>query len=833
MAAAPGTSTHLPAGPTITSAPITAEEVREYESILRISDQIFSGSHPRLKVPQQVVRKPGTRNGLNGPSIQKTGKKKPSVSLSGTSPVLETTGYPKTLPIPPGNAPSTAPAKAPPPHGRVASKPSSEIDPIFLTKSDDLVRAELQLQRQRVERTLRDQVDQKKQGLKPKLALFDLKPNLNVSDVLNRALELVKPVSLADPSETNGASDSFDDNSFYSSRAPDSPPLDGALQASPQGMAIRPAGPSIRVPLDHFTDELQRLEALNRPGIDQEMQDAYHVADQGILYSQKQPQHGQAEAALRLYESHQGDAMDEPEYSPPAPGEPPVDATDYKRRVANDEERNKYTDRGRDVQGPTSPAHNVRIVRNHITSPAAPRPSRVSPLAMAKVSSAHHLPDERLEYGSDRVHSDPQSGRASPNVPSARIMPRKRRKVQQKEGLRDVSHSRPNADYSDVYIKEEPVSPPPFADDPVMVRSQRPQERVYIDIASPRYTPVVERREPPPRRPLYEAEAYHETPVEQGPPRSTSRLGSRRPLRDDTDLRRVASMQYARQAEYPREYVEAEPHGLRAASYTVERPLAERPRYYEEVPAYGPRYVAVDDARQPVYREPYYEEPPPTRVMAAPQRRIVVDEHGNQYEMIPRMQPMAPPPRPVSRVPKGEQYEDLVPARAPSVRAASVVQDSYVDRRYMPEMPPPQPVYRRVPVEYARPVVGDRRSYVTPLDGPDPHSPDGSVQITESAPRRPTYIDDYVPAERMIRTASVRPPPARYEEPPEVVQRVSSVRPTGPSREVSVYMDEVPVGDYVERPFYGRGRGYYQGENGNGMPLDETAGSVQRVPPRY
>jgi hypothetical protein len=35
---------------------------------------------------------------------------------------------------------------------------NSEIDPIFLTKSDDLIRAELQLQRQRLERALRDQV---------------------------------------------------------------------------------------------------------------------------------------------------------------------------------------------------------------------------------------------------------------------------------------------------------------------------------------------------------------------------------------------------------------------------------------------------------------------------------------------------------------------------------------------------------------------------------------------------------------------------------------------------------------------------------------------------
>src|ERR1700744_4866816 len=139
MAAAHGSATHLAAGPMTSSAPVAADEVQEYERILKISDDIFWGLHPRLKVPQQFVRKPTTRNGQPAPVAQtQPAKPKPSKTPA-----------------------SQPPATATPPPARVAPKAASEINPIFLTKSDDLVRAELQLQRQRVERALRDQVEQK------------------------------------------------------------------------------------------------------------------------------------------------------------------------------------------------------------------------------------------------------------------------------------------------------------------------------------------------------------------------------------------------------------------------------------------------------------------------------------------------------------------------------------------------------------------------------------------------------------------------------------------------------------------------------------------------
>ncbi|KAJ5287294.1 hypothetical protein N7478_002980 [Penicillium angulare] len=839
MAATNGTTTHLTAGPTMSSASITAEEVQEYERILKISEEIFSGSHPRLKVPQKFVRKPKTQSGQASPLPQQVAKNKPA----GTEPTarLETSRKTNsTQAFAVEYAPSPASTNTAP-DARVPFKPASSIDPIFLTKSDDLVKAELQLQRQRVERTLRDQLEQRKQDGKQKPNIQDIKPEFDVSDVLNKAFDIVKPVSLSDPSEINAA-DSFDENSYYSSKAPDSPPLAGEHQNLSPVIPTGPSGASTGPPVEHYADELQRLEALNKTGSDQEMPDAYPVADQRISHPQNQLHPNQTEAARRFHEAQEVEIVDEPEYSPPAPAAPPVDHRVYEQVPANSQGKPRYLERPPDTPY-YSPGSNVTVVRNHITSPAAPRPSRVSPLATSKVAPIQ-VRDDRYEPGLGRIDSDPESGRASPSGPAPQVVSRKRRRLQEKGRNARVSYKRQNADHSDTYIKEEPVSPPPFTDDPAVVRTRQPQQQpVYIDIESPRYSPVPGRREPASRAPIYEINPYHEIPAGQLPSRTISRVEARHPVRDETEIRRVTSMQYARQPEYPQEYVEHDPHAGRSASYAVvERRQPEQPRYYEELSSYGPRYIQVNEPSQPAYGSQYYEAPQPARVMPPPpppqpQRRYVVDEHGNEYEIVPsrRGQTMAPPSRPTSRahVPQPEIYDDR-PVRTASVRAPSVVQDPYVERRYIQEMPPPQPVYRRVTSDYARPVAGERPPYAAPLEAHEPFPRSASVQVAEYLPRRQAYVEEHtIPQERVIRTASVRPQPQqRYEEPHEVVQRVGDTRPAGHGREVSVYMDERSMGDYVERPYYVRERRYFEDENS--MALDGNSEQpVHRVSQHY
>lgn len=805
MATTHGTTTHLPAGSIAASRPLTADELREYGRILKISDEIFSGSHPRLKVPQQFVRKPGARSSQNASPSQRAFDIKPS------KPATENAA-PKTAPSRnkqaqvPRDAPPLAPAKTAPSSARVVSKPASEIDPIFLTKSDDLVRAEIQLQRQRLERTIRDQFEQKKLDSKNRPAIQDTRPDFDVSDILDKALQVVKPVSLSESSEANA--DSFDDNSFYSSRAPDSPPPAESLRKVSPVAPAQSLAPGGRGQVEYYADELRRLEALNPPGSDQEMQDAYPVTDQRVSYRQKQ-----AEAVQPPRDSQLADAQEESEYSPPAPVAPPIFHRDHQAEAADAHGRGRHLDQIRNTQHPASLADVTIVRQNTITSPAAPRPSRVSPLAVAKVASVQQKQGKRNDLG----YTDPESAQGSPSGPAQRITPRKRRRV---DDPPNMSIRGQNAGLSDTFVKQEPVSPPPFADDPAIIRAQHLQEQpAYIDIASPRYTPVFEGREPSARRPVYEAGAHYEIPVEQGYSRTSSRLSTRRPQHDDGDLRRVASLQHAKQAEYPRDYVEVEPRRGRAASYTVmTRHPHERARYYDEFRPGEARYVAVDDASQPVYRDPYYENGPPARTMVPPQYQIVVDEHGNEFEMVPRLrqQPMAPPPRPVSRMPEGEIYEDRVHIRPASSRASSVIQDEYGERRYVQEMAPPQPIYRRVVSDYARPSAHDRRVYATPVEGHEPYPRSGSVQVAEYLPHRPAYVEEHaVPQERLIRT-SVRPQQPRYEEPRhESIQRMGSTRPTTSSGPASVFLEERRMGEYTERPYYVREQRYHQPDDPN------------------
>ncbi|PYH49226.1 uncharacterized protein BP01DRAFT_352754 [Aspergillus saccharolyticus JOP 1030-1] len=840
----------------------TDQEAQEYEKILKISDEIFLGTHPRLKVPQQFVRKPASRNppASSTPSQVKPGEPQKA------SPKKYTPSAPSNAKAAnPSSGGAAATSSGAPGASRIIPNPASEIDPIFLTKSDDLVRAELQLQRQRVERALREQLEQKRQESRQKAALQDAKPDFDVSDVLVKAFEMVNPSPSVDGRGNGEPSDSFDENSFYSSRAPDSP-----QQGDPQGPSSAPQStseePATEGPVENYSDELQRLEALNRTGLDQDMQDTYPVTGHRVPYDQRQPHHGEVDYASRKYptQPQSTDAFEEPEYSPPAPGVAPMEREDnheaHREHPAGTKRRapeGRPVERARYARRSISPGDDVRIVRNHITSPAAPQPSRVSPLAITKVSS---VPQSRSDYAPER--------HTSPDVPAYPLTSRKRRRLHE-----DRDRSRPSykalntGPAAETYIKEEPVSPPPFADDPQAYRSRHPQERpVYIDIASPQYTPVIERREAPMRESGYEYEVY-DAHADPGAQRTISRLSVRRPMRDDQDLRRVASLQHqARQPEYAREYIDqASPHTLRAGSYAiVERPAQERIRFYDEVPPPpARRYIpAAESPMSPRLREAYYEEEATGRMMAPPPRRIVVDEHGNQYyEAVsaPRVQAM---PFPASRAPRSDVYDDrAVSLRHASLRAASVVEDPYGGRRYVPDMPPPPKAYRRV-TDYARPIPGEGRPYtgattaavVAGQDERDVYPPrSASVQVAEYAPRRPQYYlnpeEAEVPRERIVRMPSVRPPAAgRYEEPREIIQRVDSVRPGG-VRDVSVYLDDGtrPPREYVERPMYVATRPvmtreepirYYEGgvaANPERVVLEGTPRGdvVHRAPPRY
>jgi hypothetical protein len=111
-----------------------------------------------------------------------------------------------------------------------------------------------------------------------------------------------------------------------------------------------------------------------------------------------------------------------------------------------------------------------------------------------------------------------------------------------------------------------------------------------------------------------------------------------------------------------------------------------------------------------------------------------------------------------------------------------------------------------------------------------------SVQVVDYPARQSAFRDPQVAPRETLRMSSVRPAVTRYEEAPELVQRVQSVRPE--VREMSVYVDDRPQvrREYlpVERATQGARRvvqdgRYYEVEDGGGMILDGTSDGRQYV----
>lgn len=195
---------------------------------LQLKDAVLADRHPRFKLPAAVKERlqpaikaaststhtsaaqlPGLSNGSGSARLPSGSHNSSAASLVNTKAFAQNT--------------STA-------AGLAASK--SGIDPVLLTKSEDLIRAEMQLKRQRIERQLKDSADQRKHGFRAR-DNEETAPLVALTETLKRALEIVKPISGLEPpaNAQTAASDSFDENSYYSSQANDWSSED----ASPKG----------------------------------------------------------------------------------------------------------------------------------------------------------------------------------------------------------------------------------------------------------------------------------------------------------------------------------------------------------------------------------------------------------------------------------------------------------------------------------------------------------------------------------------------------------------------------------------------------------------------
>lgn len=687
-------------------------EADEYRKILKLRDEVFAGIHPRLFLPSQ-----STPGGSALPQLTS------QTSLA--------------VPPIPQNAASQPASRDLQRSPAVQSTPASEINPILLTKSDDLVRAETVLKRQRLEKALREQFEAKRQDARKRPAPAEAKPDFDLPAILAKATGIAKTDSTKDDGE---ASDSFDENSLYSSRAPDSTPERGAPSPSPDAGAGD-----------------QTVDATARSRIQSAVMGAPLDADADDEYS---PRLGHRESvAYSPALNADDDDEEEGEYSPPEAVEQDAAMQDSYAPMSNPHDpRNRQLRRYSEVED-----GNVRIVRNHITSPMAPVPSRISPLAVAKQPPLQQNTRARRDR--------------SPDGPN----PRKKRKLEKREQRR----MRRNGAGSPG-VKEENVSPPPFHEvqplGSARTRPANPEHPIMID-DSPRdmrYAPVEQAYQSP--RP---AVRYAEPPMPLSEPRVVSRQ-SMRPMRDTQDLRRVASMHNVR-AEMRDEM---DPYGgsipPRVASYresspTVRQQVLDDPYDRQTIPE-----VRVSRTPAPIYRDAYPEDshvryepmPPP------PIERIVVDQYGRRFREIIEQRPSAAPRAASVRPDAPSDYEGHRTARA-----GSVFLESPQDRRFAPpEMPPPPPIYRQeAPRASAMPVPRDVYG--------QPSARSASVMMDRV--RQPIYADERSEFREPVRMGSVRPM-AQYEElPREAGIRAASVRPGG--REAA-FMPEQPRYRTVEQP---------------------------------
>ncbi|TVY34148.1 hypothetical protein LSUB1_G006394 [Lachnellula subtilissima] len=784
--------------------PLTVEELRdlaEYEKIIQFRDAVLAGTHPRIKIAPHLVGKQATAT-RNFSSPTTSNPRANNVAQRSTpNSHLEDASFYRS---PNNNRPGLA--------AQISKSGKSEINPILLEKSDDLIKAEMQLQRQRLERNLREQIEKQRIATKAALQTSESLPNFDISEVLSKAQAIVHPSTQAEVqpamADDTAASDSFDENTFYSSQH-DSSAWSNSSQGQKEPIQVHSGG---------------FISAGERPGelisTQSHIENRREVVASASLSTNNQP------AAQNQHSQHLTDAADiqgqlsglgnsvshaatgvainrNSTDSPHQRGEP------LYKRTTDDLLRQAFED---DRASP--------LIHTHNLSPFAPQPARVSPLATAReppVLRENILADEAAPAQVAALRNRPTGISSTDSSPKG-VKAAERKKGGNKKKKRKAK----SVDTADSpYIKPEPRSPSPFPVAPL----PRPQKRqrqsgqyaAELNYDEPRYgvEEVTQARIPEPYAEVRDSRAYQRAdeayePVFRRPP-----LPPLRRVEDDS-YRRTASDTYTRQPQSPTVYstpshVHNEARSVRAASHAIVD------RRVEETPYYGQpavRTAVRPDADRERSRSPILRDRRSPVAMGPPRQavRIVRDEFGNEYyDPSPVRQSVAPPAR----------YREEVVYERPPVRVVSARPEVYEDDGIIYRRPSPTPtIARRVVTqpEYAMaPPSGYRsyreREYSVRPSGEDyvQRRPVYEEPVREYPPRaqsvRPDAVQyevrdeaprEYAPmapavrdeaSQGYARAASIRPDAVRYEEVPRqyAAPRVQTLR-------------EEVVRDYAPRP---------------------------------
>ncbi|OLN95675.1 hypothetical protein CCHL11_04876 [Colletotrichum chlorophyti] len=787
-------------------------QVQQYERIVQFRDAVLAGTHHKIKVPAQLAKQTSfavaaaafSSSNPSTPAREATGSTAQACqvgSLQSFTPNTQLSSLPGL-----GN-PLPTNANLPP---RPFGVGSTEINPIFLQKSDDLIKAEIQLQRQRLERALRDEVDQRRLSLKASaqsepLADFDL------SDVLSKALTLVQatassPANAALAANNLAASDSFDENSYYSSQynspnsstrssrgGNDSDTASGQPykhsaatqtfkgQAQVQTLPKAPSGLSSSLPHASATHQPQGQASNSIPT---QVRPASTRADAVPVYS-REPSVGttlRTEAGDNTGASTSGGGSGNASRSEDSDVMELDGSADRSVPAAGHQQL-------RDSLLDHQPSPLIQVRAQNI-SPIAPQPSHVSPLVTARRPGvdAH---DVSIPQGTTAqvaaLRNEPNTISSPDSSPQGGRNGDRRKGKKKKNNMNNKRAARQAPE--EPYIKPEPRSPSPMSA-PSFVRPQKRQRRQADE--EPRYAQP-ERQFSRSYRdggavPLYETQDYRPRPVSQAAI-AASDYGYGREYLEES--RAPSSAEYVRRVPSPGVYaVYAAPSEIYATSpASVDRYPRESPRYYRdgyEVTRMSARTLA-DRARSrsPVMRE---RASPLMGPPKAPTARVVVDPAtGRRY-----YEPSSIVRESVAPLRSGEP--EIIYERAP-LRAES--------RRPGPEPLDDDVLYQRTSPMYAAPrrvatqpeyVVSDPHRVYRDREYPRPMAPPGEeyIPVRNGTERR---IIEEPPREYMMRATTARPAEAvRYELPREYA-RVQSVRP-----------EQLSVQDYPSAPIHHEAR---------------------------
>ena len=882
---------------------VSMARIADYDKILTTRDQVIAGIHERANaLPRSPIlglfpTTKGAKQLPNGNALQKDHSHDPNANAR-TSSIHATSSI-----LPP--KPSTS----------VPMKPASRFDPVLLKKSDHLIREEMRLEREKLERSLKELFQQKPFGAK-RTSDQEALPDFDVSDVLWRAQELVKPVNANETGSTNkrastsekpgSTSDTPDDKTMYSSQ----------VNESTASESERLSNRRSTKPCKHFFHGYCRMGSACRyshdpafkrklQGLGQLTADADNLESDNTTNSRRdrlrqdmEVTGGTGRASLKHDNRESGELTEDSPYSPslqvpveasrtrqPVPHYQPVERNENHQHQHHHDhltEQNQNHQRHQHRQDPPSPQRparqmspprrggrvspvnrEARIVRNHITSPAAPQPARVSPLAVARLPRV-----ERMRHGDDGPHNPRNgrrrvSGQQTPIIsqpPSAR---KRRREIDVEEPLRNVAPRR-HIESPVPQIKDEPMSPPPFINAPSHQYTSREEGRVPIEIGldSPR----------PRERVVYEPVSTDRMYIERSGSRGTTPPAIRRVVSGpsgqietyrEPSLRRIVSTRQVERpmsprdtAYYPTSTVPA--RSARAMSHYVVHPETEHPSSYRaSVQPQNPAYVRGERPQSPSVRRfqysPIEREP---AVMAPPPRRIVMDQHGNKYYETPTQRLERRP----SVIPEPAYTKDVAGPYEQPVRRASVrpeMADVYLDSRRIPRAMSPGPTsprYIEPPryVEYRSSVQPPARQAVYEQGEDVYRGRNEVVRVVEYPQERRLgrYEEVTRPREVPARMSSVRPQEIHYEIPGEGSHGISSIQPGSP-RYVETARDRIPhireiretstrVDDRYTRPRYVESSGQryqylpagyssgYEGRDPDGDVYIEGASEVDR-----